>query len=306
MQPTKPNPANLLFHLTRPYLLLAGILVYATGVGVSFYLGQHIDWVVYWLGQAWVTLMQISSHLLKSYFDHSDLALRRLQREKKNDGGIIPSFEIPRPLILQAAITPLTIVAVITVLLIARGGLHLQVEIILFFAFLLTFFYGVPPFRLVYSGYGELSQAIFVANIVPAFGFVLQTGVLHRILAMLTFPLTALFLAMALALSLRNYPIDLRFGLRSLLVRMGWQRGMNFHNILILFAYMFLVLATLLGLPWALTWPGLLTLPLGLAQIWQIIRIFNGAKPRWRLLDFGSVALFVITAYLIAFTLWKG
>ena len=306
MQPTKLNPPHLLFHLAQPYSLLGGILVYAMGVGVSFYLGQHIDWVVYWLGQAWVTLMQISSYLLKAYFDHSDLALRRLQREKKLEGVTVPSLELPRPLILQAAITPLAIGAVITVLLIAREALHLHAEIILLIAFLLTFFYGVPPFRLVYSGYGELSQAIVVANIVPAFGFVLQTGVLHRILAMLTFPLTALFLAMALAVSLKNYPIDLRFGINSLMVRMGWQRGMNLHNILILFAYLLLILATIFGLPWALTWPGLLTLPLGIAQIWQIIRIFDGAKPRWRLLDFGSVALFVITAYLITFTLWKG
>jgi 1,4-dihydroxy-2-naphthoate octaprenyltransferase len=306
MQPTKPNPATLLFHLARPYSLLAGILVYAMGVGVSFYLGQHIDWVIYWLGQAWVTLMQISSYLLKAYFDHSDPALRWLQREKKNEGTTVPSLELPRPLLLQAAITPLTIVAFITVLLFAREGLYLHVEIILSIAFLLTFFYGVPPFRLVYSGYGELSQAILLANIVPAFGFVLQTGVLHRILAMLTFPLSALFLAMVLALSLKTYPVDLRFGIRSMMVRVGWQRGMNFHNILILFAYLLLVLATFLGLPWSLTWPGLLTLPLGIAQIWQIIRIFNGAKPRWRILDFGSVALFVITAYLITFTLWKG
>jgi 1,4-dihydroxy-2-naphthoate octaprenyltransferase len=171
-------------------------------------------------------------------------------------------------------------------------------------AFLVAFFYAVPPFRLVYSGYGELALSLQMANIIPALAFLLQVGNLHRLLAMITFPITALYLAMLLALSLEGYASDEKYRRKTSMVRLGWQRGMNLHNLLILFGFLLFGLAAILGLPWSLTWPGLLGLPLGLFQIWQMSLIASGAKPRWRLLSFNAVATVVLTAYLVTFTLW--
>jgi len=71
-----------------------------------------------------------------------------------------------------------------------------------------------------------------------------------------------------------------------------------------LFGFMLFGLAAVLGLPWLLTWPGLLGLPLGLFQIWQMNSIASGAKPHWRLLSLNAVATVVLTAYLVTFTLW--
>jgi 1,4-dihydroxy-2-naphthoate octaprenyltransferase len=65
-------------------------------------------------------------------------------------------------------------------------------------------------------------------------------------------------------------------------------------------------LAAIFGLPWSLTWPVLLTLPVGLFEIWQMIRIANGVKPAWRLMTFTSTMLVVLTAYLLTYTLWIG
>jgi 1,4-dihydroxy-2-naphthoate octaprenyltransferase len=123
-------------------------------------------------------------------------------------------------------------------------------------------------------------------------------------LAMITFPITALYLAMLLALSLEGYASDEKYSRKTSMVRLGWQRGMNLHNLLILFGFMLFGLAAVLGLPWPLTWPGLLGLPLGLFQIWQMSSIAAGAKPHWRLLSLNAVATVVMTAYLVTFTLW--
>jgi hypothetical protein len=59
-------------------------------------------------------------------------------------------------------------------------------------------------------------------------------------------------------------------------------------------------------LPLQLLLPELVPLPLGLLLIWQIRQISRGAPTRWPLLVFLARALFIITAYLYAFTLWTG
>jgi len=50
----------------------------------------------------------------------------------------------------------------------------------------------------------------------------------------------------------------------------------------------------------------LLTLPIGLFQVWQIWQISRGAKPRWNILKITAYATFAITLYLQTYTLWVG
>ncbi|MDZ4159986.1 MAG: hypothetical protein U1B80_09365, partial [Anaerolineaceae bacterium] len=88
------------------------------------------------------------------------------------------------------------------------------------------------------------------------------------------------------------------------MVRLGWQRGMVTHNLLILTAYLLVGAAALAGLPWALTLPLLFTMPLGLFQVWSMVQIANGAAPRWRLLTFGAVAIVGMAVYLVTLSLW--
>jgi 1,4-dihydroxy-2-naphthoate octaprenyltransferase len=209
-----------------------------------------------------------------------------------------------RNIYLLAAITTLTIGAMLTVLLLAQGNLTPGALVILGIGLLLGFFYAVPPFKLAYSGYGELVAAVLLTNLVPAFAYLLQEGELIEILGVLTLPLTTLYLALTLATSLEHYFEQIKRGQQNLMIRLGWQRGMFLHNLCILLAYLTIGLGVFFGVPWTLTWPRLLTLPIGLFQIWQIWQIGIGAKPRWRLLRITAYATFAITAYLLGLTLW--
>ncbi len=213
---------------------------------------------------------------------------------------------LPRRTPLLAAATTLTVGAVLVVLLYRDRLLSLPVTMILILAFLGSVLYSVPPVRLVGSGYGELTTSILVANLVPAFAFLLQAGELHRLVAMATFPLTALHIAMLIAFSLPDYATDLKYGKRTMLIRLGWQRGMRLHNALIVIAYLLLGLAILQGMPLKLAWPGFLTLPVGLFQIIQMRQIENGAPARWNLLTFTAIATFALTAYFLTFSFWTG
>ncbi len=288
---------------SQPLALLAGALLYACGVGVVFYLGEAVDWSVYWFGQAVVTLLQLSSVYLKSYYD----LVAEIPRRSNSDNGRIDDWKpISRSVYLLAAATTLTVGAMTTFVLYTRGALQPASLIFLGIAWLFAFFYGVPPWRLVYSGYGELISAIFLTTLVPGFGYLLQRGELIPIMGLFNFPLLALFLAFSLATSLETYFSEIKAGRQNMMIRLGWQRGMSLHNFLIGLAFLLIGFSPLAGLAWSLTWPRLLVLPVGIFQIWQMVQIANGAKPNWRLLRLTAAASFGLLLYLQVFSLWTG
>jgi 1,4-dihydroxy-2-naphthoate octaprenyltransferase len=307
MDSITPSFFKLLVRIVRPWSLLAGALTYMLGAGIAKYLGFGIHVNRFWLGLLAVILLLMASYALKAYYDRidADSPLHRTQKDLEDEEQKAVQ-RLTRQSLLLIAFTILTAGAAFTVLLIADGAIQFASLIILAIAFLLAFFYGVPPFRLAYSGYGELSEGIIFSGLIPALAYLLQTGDLHRLLLMLSFPLLALFLAMRLAQSLELYAHDQKLGRRTLIIQIGWLRGMALHNILILGGYLLLVVAAAIGLPWVLTWPGLLTLPVGIFQIYLMNQISAGAKPDWRLLKLTAAATFALTAYLLTLASWTG
>jgi 1,4-dihydroxy-2-naphthoate polyprenyltransferase len=305
MDQTQETLFNAIFRAARPLFLIAGILLYALGGGIATYLGETINWQIYWLGQGAVTLLQLSSYFLREYFDRSNQPPFEISTNPPpRNGEERQALPPPRVVFLQIGLTAMTAGAVLTVLLLAEGKLHPAAFLFIGLAFVLAIVYAIPPFRLVYSGYGELVLSILIANLFPAFAFLLQANTLHRLLAMLTFPLTCLFLAAILAQSLPAYLSDIKHSRQTMLARLGWQRGMSLHNILIAGAYILLAFSVLAGLPWRLAFPAFLALPLGVFQIWQINSIAGGGKPRWRLLSLTAMASIGLAAYFINLALW--
>lgn len=296
--------ALLFIRLSRPHFLVGAALLYALGAGIARYLGQPIDWGLYWLGQIWVFLIQLSTHYLSEYFDPAADAENEHRTPFSSSSGSIGKGKLRKEAALYAAVVCLALAAYFSVLIIRESQPNPVITLTLVLVFAGTFFYATPPVRLASTGYGELTTSIIFSNLVPAFAFLLQNHELHRLLAMATFPLTALNIAMLLAFELPDYAADLRVLKSTLMIRIGWQRGVIFHNICILVAYLLLGLGALLGFPLPIVLPAFLTLPLGLFQIWMVNRIADGAKPNWSALTLTAVALYGVTAYLLAFTFW--
>jgi 1,4-dihydroxy-2-naphthoate octaprenyltransferase len=295
---------RLIFLLSRPLFLLGGALVYALGAGIARYLGAPIDWGLYVLGQAYVTTMQLSAQYLNEYYDSSADRDNPNRTPFSGGSGAVGKGKLSQETVMWAALTALTIFTSLTVVLISVTPLSPLLITIVVLAFLGSFFYSAPPIKLAHSGYGELTTSILVANLVPIFAFVLQYGELHRLLVMSTFPLTTLHLAMMIVFEFPDYLNDLKYEKPTLLVRVGWERGMVLHNILILTGFLLLGLAATFGLPLAIALPAFIPLPLGLLQIWQMRRIAGGGKPNWTTMGFTAVVLFGSVAYLLAFTFW--
>ncbi len=298
------SPIKLFLRMSRPLFLLGAAVVYALGVGIADYLGVPIDWGLYLLGQAFVTTLQLSAQYLNEYFDSPADTQNPNRTPFSGGSGAVGPGKLSRNTVLLAAITMLTIVASLTVLLINRAPATPLLIIVLILGFLGAFFYSVPPVRLVSSGYGELTTSFLVAFLVPGFAFLLQTGSFHRLLLVSALPLTALHLAMMLVFEFPDYATDLKFEKETLLVRIGWERGMVMNNLLILTAFLLLGLAAILSVPTAIVLPSFLLLPFGLLQIWQMRGIAAGGKPNWTLVGLTGVVLFAGVAYMLAFAFW--
>jgi len=295
---------SLFIRLSRPLFLVGVAMLYALGVGIARYLGANIDWGVYLLGQAWVTLLQMSTQYLNEYFNAP------ADRENPNrtflTGGsdALGEGKLPRRVALMAALTCLAFLASLSVVLISRVAPPPGAYLIMVLAFLGAFFYSVPPVSLEASGYGELTTSVLVTFLVPAYACILQAGELSRLVAMSAFPLFALHMAMLLAFELPDYSTDMKHEKRTLMVRLGWQNGVVLHNILILSGFLLLLLAGIFGYPSFAMLAGLLPLPIGLLQVWQMRNIVNGVPPNWDALTIGALALLGATTYFIGFAFW--
>jgi len=295
---------RLFVRLVRPLFLLGGALMYALGVGVAHYLGVSIDWGTYLLGQAWVTMLQLGAHFLNEFFDAPQDINNPNRTPFTGGSGVVGPGKLTRRLVLISALACFAVLASLTVLFITLNDLTPLAFFIMVLGFLGAFLYSTPPLRLVSSGYGELTTSILVAFLVPAFGYVLQTGELHRLIAMVGFPLTFLHLSMLVSFEFPDYGTDVKYEKNTLLVRLGWQNGMLIHNFFLLTAFLLFALAYLFGLPTFVVIPSLIPLPLALLQIWQMRRIASGLKPNWTAVTLNGLVIFAATAYLIAFAFW--
>jgi len=295
---------RLFIRLSRPLFLLGGVLFYALGISMADYLGVQINPGVMLLGLLWVFFLQLSSQYLNEYFDAPGDLENRNRTFFSGGSGAIGDGKLSRTTPLFAAATTLTLTASTTVVLLQQVSFSPLLVLIMVIAFLGGLFYSVPPFRLATSGYGELTTSILVANLVPSFAFVLQFGELHRLVAMGTFSLTLLHLAMMIVFEFPDYAADIKYEKLNLLVRIGWEPTITLHNLLILSAYLLLGVAMFFGLPIHIALPALFTLPLGLLEIWQLRRIASGGKPNWNALGLNAVVLLGSMAYLLAYAFW--
>jgi 1,4-dihydroxy-2-naphthoate octaprenyltransferase len=284
-----------LFRLSKPLYVLFAAMTYSLGAGIARYLGITLNVVIFWLGLGGVLLAQFSMSLLAE-------ALRSVEQPSENDENRPERVRL-RNAALMVSIAALTAAALIAILL-GKENISPVAMIFLGLSLFAVLAYSVPPLRLIDAGFGEFTLAVHIAVIATAIGFVLQGGEYHRLVGIVSFPLTLLALAYFLVLDFPSFLADEKYDRRTLLRSIGWQRAVPLHHGLVLGAYVLLASALLFGLAWGLIWPSLLTLPFAVMQIYWLRNISNGAKPIWNLLTVNALAVFGLTAYLLTFAFW--
>ena len=297
---------RLFIQLSRPIYILSAALLYILGSGIAHYLIGQINWPSFFFGLAWVLLALVGFQFLNEYF-YLDIFIddTSLKHTPFSGGsGALGTGKLPRSVALWAGLTCLTIAASITAVMYRNLGIGLPGGVILGLILFGELLFVIPPVRLVTSGIGEVVMSIIFVGLIPALALVLQGHDLHRLLIMLGFPLTTLYLGMLLALEFPDFAADLKRGKKPIIIRIGWQTGMLLHNILVLGSFVILGIAFVFGLPLRIAWPVIFVLPVGLFQVWMMNRIGEGAKPNWSLLVLVALSSFGLTAYILAFAFW--
>jgi 1,4-dihydroxy-2-naphthoate octaprenyltransferase len=291
--------------LSRPFFLLGGRVLYALGAFIARYEGLPIDWRRYLLGQLLVTSLQLMTQYFNEYWDVEADRLNRARTIFSGGSGILPSGALSRETALAAALICLALSAVLVVVLATQYPLTLSVWVILALAFVGTFFYSTPPLALVNSGFGEMTASVVVAGLVPAFAQALQSGRVSELTLATTAPLMAWCYTMLLAFEIPDFLSDEAAGKRTALVRLGRKRGLILHNIVLLLGVGLVLWGLLFGLPVRVAYWLIVAAPLAAWQFISVRRLQQGEPVSFAVLTFGAMALFALSAYLMALGYWN-
>jgi hypothetical protein len=88
------------------------------------------------------------------------------------------------------------------------------------------------------------------------------------------------------------------------LVRLGWQRGIYLHNLMVLSGFLLFGVALIFGMPFRLILPVFFTLPAVGYLILYLSSLQDGAPVRWPLITLLSLVIFYLPVYLITYTVW--
>ena len=298
-KPEKSFP--LVLTILQPGAIVVLTIMFFSGVGVAHYLGGSLDWGRSVLACIGFYFLIWSRNFLRAYFDHPASPTSILMSSHPHYQQLAAQ---KRSTLLTYALFALTGGAALTVFVMVFNPFALPYFILVCLAAFACLAAAVPPLHLQRRGYGEIIEAIVVANIVPATALVLNNGEIHGVLAMLTLPVMALYLSCLLVFTLPDYWVDKKGGNPNLLNNLDWARSMKLHNILVGSAFLSVAIFSISGLTWSLAWPMLLPLPLGVFQIAQMLGIMNGAPPRWQILKWTAGASLGLLAYLVFLTLW--
>ncbi len=167
---------------------------------------------------------------------------------------------------------------------------------------LVIIFYTVKPFRLIYSGYGELLQAFLITFLIPAFGYSIQTnGELHSTLAYLCIPFFILMLAHQYISENQSLSKDIEKYHTTAVMRFGSVLTLRIAMYLIAFSYIFILLSGMTALPWRFILRWYISIPVAVYLIWNLNKILAGEKPAWQFIKFLSYSLILLNLILILF-----
>lgn len=270
------------------------IISYSIGAGFVSYLGRILNQKFFWLGLLTVLFLFLSAEFINNYFIQTTLFSIQKNREeliRKNNFFIL-------------FVVSLTLVTLFIFLIIQEIKINLPILILLLSFLLIMILYGVPPPQWAKKGYSDFLITFFVVTVTPIFALILQFQEVHSTLFLLTFPAFFLVISFFLAQSLESYPDNLKSQKRTIMTNLGWKNGMNLHNLFILLTYVLYGAATIFGLPSRLALPALFSFPIALIQFWEMWRISEGYKPRWKLLKISAMGSISILAYFLLFNLW--
>ena len=234
--------------LSRPHFLMGGALMYAVGVAQ----GEAIGIATYLLGQAMVSAAQVTAHYVNEYADVEADRLVKNRTIFSGGSGVLVEGGLGSSVAMRAARVS-TAVALFCAVAIARTSP--LAAILGLVALVVSWFYSIPPVRLLGTGFGEAVTSAVVVGVVPLIGIAMTGGGPTTYLWWLIAALLPVHFAMMLIFELPDLETDRRANKRVLAVRVGKDATMVAISALIVLAFSIVAIGIFTGrLPHGLWW----------------------------------------------------
>jgi 1,4-dihydroxy-2-naphthoate octaprenyltransferase len=271
------------------------LLTYIFGAGIADYLGKPFITSSFWLGLIGVFLNQSTMTLLSGIFRLDIEPL--IENESRSRRQSLRNNALYISIAFLAATTFIGFILYNNSLLPPASFFFLLLSLVIVLA------YSIPPVHFVNRGVGEFLIAVHLAYVIPSIAFTLQAGETHRFL-ILAVPLTFLAFSYFVVGNFQTFAVDQKLHRVTFLTRLGWERVVPLHHLVVLFAYLLFVMSPFFGLTLSLIWAVFLTLPFALLQIFLLRNISLGVKPNWSLLHATALTVFILATYLLSLTFW--
>jgi 1,4-dihydroxy-2-naphthoate polyprenyltransferase len=274
----KPPFLPLWLKTMRIPFLQATIVPVVLGGVIAFQVTHVFNWATFLLTLLGAGLIHIATNMFNDYFDFksgNDLQVKH-QNPFAGGGRVLTAGLVKPSTHLLVSTTCLILGALI--------GLYLVFALSLPYLFLLglvgiisSYFYVGPPFRLAYRGVGELIVGLNFGPVMTLGAYYVQTGSFAVEPLLASIPVGLLIAAVLWINEFPDMDADKAVGKKTLVLRLGYMRsirvylGMVFLAYLLLIAYAFLAVGSIIPITSLASLIALLSLPFALKAV-KILR----------------------------------
>jgi 1,4-dihydroxy-2-naphthoate octaprenyltransferase len=261
------SPARILWKLFRPHTLTASFVPVLVGTALAWEATRHLNWMLFGAMFVASVLIQAATNMFNEYFDYvSGLDTA----ESVGIAGAITQDGVPPKTILHTAGSTLALAAVLGLYICSQSSWWLVP--IGAVCVLVGYLYAGGPYPISATPFGELFAGGFMGTGIVLLSCFIQAKRIDRNEVLLSIPFAILIGAILTANNIRDLEGDKRNGRRTLVIRLGHKRAVQFLACSLLSANLWIVLLVLLRIasPWTLlTLGSLWSAALAVREFWD-------------------------------------
>jgi 1,4-dihydroxy-2-naphthoate octaprenyltransferase len=296
IEPSLFQRLGYLLRLGRPLHLAGGFVFNGLGVALALFVGVTLNWTAAFWCQVAITATQLMTHYSNDYFDQDADAATFSPTRWSSGSRVLPDGLLPPRAALTAALLCGAAALGTTAILVTLVSAPIGTFCLLGLSIFLAWNYSSPPLWLNRRGLGEIAAALLVPGLTTLLSFQVQTGQVTLLPILTVIPLCFFQFAMLLSVNFPDAAGDALVNKRTLVVIWGPKRASTLYLFVLTAPYLLLPLLVWLGLPAAVAFAVLLTLPLAGWQGWRIRQGAAADPARWEALAFWSIGLLLATA----------
>jgi 1,4-dihydroxy-2-naphthoate octaprenyltransferase len=241
--------------------MTSNILAWLLGVAIASGKSYEIEVTSIILSLKTTMIVSASVHYTNEYADHEADALST-RTPYSGGSGVLPGGLVPRSLAMRAAWASLLIGLSLQIFTISKGIHPWSGLTVLLLGTVGGWMYSLPPLRLAWRGWGEVTNALLGSNLLPLYGFVTASGGFDIDVSLACLPVTLVAFTNLLAVTWPDRSSDEHVGKMTLATRWTPRRLRMTYKAAIIASFTSLFLLEGWILPTRIVHSSLLSLPL--------------------------------------------